>query len=80
MIEGGGAMNKVEMLREQLGLTRAELARKAEINYMTLWLIEREPDYKTSYETADKICSVLEQPLETVFPEFERKSPYPAKT
>ena len=73
-------MNKVEMYREQLGLTRAELARKAEINYMTLWLIEREPDYRTSFQTADKICSILEVPLEVVFPDFERKSPYPAKT
>jgi len=73
-------MNKVEEFRERLGLTRTELARKAEINYMTLWLIEREPDYKTSYQTADKICSILGLPLETVFPEFERKSPYPAKT
>lgn len=70
-------MNNVKAYRKLAGLSAGELCKRAGIGYMTLWHIEKNEKYRTSFETADKIAAVLGIPVEKVFPDYKRKSPYP---
>lgn len=58
--------NRVKIFREDLGITRQEMADALGIAYRTLGYIERE-DYKPSLDLAYRISLFLEVPLEAVF-------------
>jgi len=58
--------NRVKVLRQELDLSRQELADALGIGYRTLGYIERQ-DYTPSLELAWRISRFFELPLEAVF-------------
>jgi len=58
--------NRVKVLRQELDLSRQELANALGIGYRTLGYIERQ-DYTPSLELAWRISRFFELPLEAVF-------------
>jgi DNA-binding XRE family transcriptional regulator len=72
-------MTTLRNLREKENLTLRQLGEKLNIHWTTLHSFEtgrRNP----SFETADKIASYFNVPIEYIFPRYKRESPYPECT
>lgn len=68
--------NNLKMFRLNKRLSQKQLADKTGLSISSIAKIEqgvRNPSYKA----ADKICVVLDAPLEEVFPSYKRECPYP---
>lgn len=50
----------IKRIRENKGLTRAELAQKSNITRATIWRIETHPGYVTTTETLLKLAKALD--------------------
>jgi putative transcriptional regulator len=70
---------KLEQLRKEHNLTRQELAFKTGLSISYIYFIERE-EKQPSFDVADRIASVFNVPVEELFPQFNRRSPYPDNT
>ncbi|MBN2790709.1 MAG: helix-turn-helix transcriptional regulator [Candidatus Delongbacteria bacterium] len=64
--------NRVSFLRQEIGMTRRELADKIGVNFQTVGYLERE-EYNPSLDLAFRISDVLNKPIEFIF------SPKPMK-
>ena len=64
--EAAPVANRIEEARNNLGLSRGELADRVGVHYQTMGYLER-GEYNPSLELALKICRVLNSPLEEVF-------------
>ena len=58
--------NRLSVLRAEWGITRAELARRVEVNVQTIGALER-GDHYPSLDLAMRLCEVFELPVEAVF-------------
>ena len=58
--------NRISVLRAEHGLSRAELAKKVEVNPQTIGALER-GDHYPSLDLAFRICEVFDLPVEAVF-------------
>jgi putative transcriptional regulator len=58
--------NRIALLRTEAGISRQDLADKADVNYQTIGFIER-GDYFPSLELAFKIAEVFDVEVTTVF-------------
>lgn len=63
-------------LRTKHKMTQLELATKVGVGRSTIAEIER-GTFRPSLNLADKIALCFDLPIEDIFPEFRRKSPYP---
>jgi len=64
--------NRIREIRKRMGITMTQLAIEAGINASSLSMIER--GQACNKATAEKVCDVLGEPVETVFKgaEFKR--------
>lgn len=72
-------MTTLKKLREKENLSLRQLGEKLNIHWTTIHSFEtgkRSP----SFETADKIASYFNVPIEHIFPRYKRESPYPKDT
>jgi putative transcriptional regulator len=58
--------NRVSLLRQEIGMTRKELANKIGVNFQTVGYLERE-EYNPSLDLAFRISEVLNKPIEFIF-------------
>ncbi|QUQ69419.1 helix-turn-helix transcriptional regulator [Kutzneria sp. CA-103260] len=58
--------NRLQVLRAERGLTRAQLAEAVEVNPQTIGALER-GDHYPSLDLAFRICEVFSLPVEAVF-------------
>jgi DNA-binding XRE family transcriptional regulator len=58
--------NRIQVLRAERELTRAQLAAAVEVNPQTIGALER-GDHYPSLDLALRICEVFELPVEAVF-------------
>ncbi|MCK4979649.1 MAG: helix-turn-helix transcriptional regulator [Candidatus Delongbacteria bacterium] len=64
--------NRVSLLRQEIGMSRKELAEKIGVNFQTVGYLERQ-EYNPSLDLAYRISEVLKKPVEFIF------SPRPMK-
>lgn len=75
-------LNRIEALRQELGLSRGQLADRVGVHYQTMGYLER-GEYNPSLELALKLCGVLGRTVEEVFwleTDRERSKTNPRKT
>jgi len=65
--------NRVSLLRQEIGMTRKELAEKIGVNFQTVGYLERQ-EYNPSLDLAFRISDVLNKPVDFIF------SPEPLKS
>ena len=65
--------NRVSLLRQEIGMTRKELAEKIGVNFQTIGYLERE-EYNPSLDLAFRISEVLDKPIDFVFSSEPMKS------
>jgi len=70
---------KLRDIRKSRGMTQEQLAKILNVNRTTITHIET-GRMNPTFENADKIASYFNIPLETIFPIYERTSPYPNYT
>ncbi len=58
--------NRIGVLRQEMGISRKELAAAIGVNYQTVGYLERE-EYSPSLDLALRICSYFGLPVEMVF-------------
>ena len=58
--------NRIALLRTEAGMSRQELAIKADVNHQTIGFIER-GDYLPSLELAFKLAGIFNVDIETAF-------------
>lgn len=58
--------NRVNVVRAEIGISRAELASRVEVNPQTIGALER-GDHYPSLHLAMSICEVFDVPIEAVF-------------
>ena len=66
-------------LRNKYSMTQLELAIKVGVGRSTIAEIER-GTFRPSLDVADKIALCFNLPIEDIFPQFKRRSPYPKNT
>ena len=66
-------------MRKKYGLTRQDLAIKTGLSISYIYFLEK-GQKQPSFTVADRIASVFGVPVEELFPQFKRKSPYPKNT
>ncbi|GAC81004.1 MULTISPECIES: helix-turn-helix transcriptional regulator [Gordonia] len=62
--------NRIAVLRTERRMSRAELARRIDVNVQSVGSIER-GDYYPSLDLAMRICEVFDLPVEAVFSRTE---------
>lgn len=58
---------KIKEIREQLGMTQEELAKKADVSRATLCEIENNPHKKPTVRTLEKIAEAMGVTLDRIF-------------
>jgi putative transcriptional regulator len=58
--------NRVSLLRQEIGMSRKELAKQIGVNFQTVGYLERE-EYNPSLDLAFRISEVLKKPIEFIF-------------
>ena len=58
--------NRVSLLRQEIGMTRKELAEKIGVNFQTVGYLERQ-EYNPSLDLSFRISEVLNKPIEFIF-------------
>ena len=71
--------NDLIKLREKLDISLRQAAKELDISAAALSKIER-GHYQPSFPVADAIANYYNRPVETLFPQFKRTSPYPQYT
>lgn len=72
-------MTRLKKLRMSQNITVTELSKKTNIPQPSLTLIEN-GQRNPSFAVADRIASYFQIPVEDLFPQFKRQSPYPKHT
>lgn len=72
-------MTRLKKLRMSQNITVTELSKKTNIPQPSLTLIEN-GQRNPSFRVADRIASYFQIPVEDLFPQFKRHSPYPKNT
>lgn len=72
-------MTRLKKLRMSQNITVTELSKKTNIPQPSLTLIEN-GQRNPSFRVADRIAFYFQIPVEDLFPQFKRHSPYPKHT
>ena len=72
-------MTRLKKLRISQNITVTELSKMTNIPQPSLTLIEN-GQRNPSFIVADRIASYFQIPVEDLFPQFKRRSPYPKHT
>lgn len=69
----------IQEFRRKHGLSRQKVASDVGISISTLYAIEKGV-FNPSFRVADAIAAYFGVPVEEIFPQFRRRSPYPKDT